>query len=66
MAQLEDRTARIEAYAEALAFFIDQPEAVADTGLKAVIDFFKERIAQELDRRAKGMGTQKVLESSRC
>ena len=57
----EKKAARIRAYAEALDFFIKEPKAITDPSLKACIDYFKERIAQELERRAKGMGTQKML-----
>ena len=51
----------MQAYAEALDFFIDEPKAINDPTLKSCVDFFKERIAQELERQAKGLGTQKVL-----
>lgn len=57
----EKKAARIQAYAEALDFFIEEPKAITDPSLKACIDYFKERIAQELERRVKGLGTQKVL-----
>lgn len=56
-----DREARIQAYAEALAFFIKEPEAISDPTLRLFVDFMKERIAQEEERLAKGLGTQKPL-----
>lgn len=55
------REAKIRAYAEALAYFIEEPKAISDPTLGLFVDFFKERIAQEEERLAKGMGTQKAL-----
>lgn len=62
-AQTEEdkRAARREAQAEALAFFIKEPKAITDPTLKIGVDFFKERIAQELERHAKGLGNQHTL-----
>ena len=57
----QDREARIQAYAEALDFFIEEPKAISDPTLGLFIDFFKEKIEAELERRAKGLGTQKQL-----
>lgn len=55
------REAKMQAYAEALAFFIENPEAIGDPTLRLVIDFFKEQIAQEEERLAKGFGRQEQL-----
>ncbi len=55
------RETKIQAYAEALAYFIDEPKAVTDPTLGLFIDFFKARIAQEQERLAKGVGTQAQL-----
>ena len=49
------------AYTEALAFFIEEPDAISDQTLRFFIDFFKEKVVQEQERRAKGIGTQKQL-----
>jgi hypothetical protein len=57
----QDREARMQAYAEAIDFFIEEPEAMTDPSLRLCIDFFKERIDMELERQAKGLGTQKQL-----
>ena len=57
----QDREARINAYAEALDFFIENPKAISDPTLGLFVNFFKERIAQEQERRAKGLGTQRML-----
>ena len=57
----ENREARIEAYAEALAFFIDEPEALTDPTLKLFVELCKEKIAEEQNRREKELGKQKVL-----
>ena len=57
----QDREARINAYAEALDFFIENPKAISDPTLRLFVDFFKERIAQEQEKLAKGLGTQKML-----
>ena len=59
--KIQDREARINAYAEALGFFIENPKAINDPTLGLFIDFFKEKIAQEQERLAKGLGTQKML-----
>ena len=56
-----DREARITAYAEALDFFIENPKAINDPTLGLFVDFFKEKIAQEQERRTKGLGVQKPL-----
>ena len=60
----QDRAARVQAYAEALDFFIENPKAITDPTLGLFVDFFKERIAQEQERLAKGLGTQKMLENA--
>lgn len=57
----QDREAKILAYTEALAFFIEEPDAISDQTLRFFIDFFKEKVVQEQERRAKGIGTQKQL-----
>ena len=57
-----DKAARIQAYVEALDFFIDNPKAISDPTLGLFVNFFKERIAREQERRAKGLGTQEILE----
>ena len=57
----QNREAKIQAYAEALDFFIENPKAITDPTLRLFVDFFKERIAQEQERRAKGLGVQKPL-----
>jgi hypothetical protein len=57
----QDRESRIQAYAEALDFFIREPKAINDPMLGLFIDFFKEKIDVELERQAKGLGTQKQL-----
>ena len=57
----QDREAKIQAYAEALDFFIENPKAITDPTLRLFVDFFKERIAQEQERRDKGLGIQKPL-----
>ena len=57
----QTREAKIKAYAEALAYFIEEPNAISDPSLKVCVDFFKERIAQEETRRAEGIGIQKQL-----
>ena len=57
----ENREARIKAYAEALAFFIDEPEALADSTLKLFVELCKEKIAVEHERLDKGLGKQRVL-----
>lgn len=56
-----DRAVRIQAYADALDFFVENPKAITDPTLRLFVDFFKERIAQEQERRAKGFGVQKPL-----
>lgn len=62
-AQTEDekKAARMQVYADALDFFITEPEALSDPTLRLFVDFFKERIAQEEERLAKGIGTQAQL-----
>ncbi|MHB1830738.1 MAG: hypothetical protein ACYCO0_05085 [Candidatus Micrarchaeaceae archaeon] len=57
----QDKATRTQAYAEALDFFIENPKAITDPTLKVFVDFFKERIAQEEERSAKGLGTQRML-----
>ena len=57
----EKRAAKIETYAEALDFFIEDPKAISDPSLRTCIDFFKERIAQEEEKRSKSLGMQKPL-----
>ncbi len=57
----QDRAAKIQAYAEALDFFIENPKAITDPTLRLFVDFFKERIAKEEERLAKDVGTQKML-----
>ena len=57
----ESREARIKAYAEALAFFIDEPEALADPTLKLFVELCKEKIAEEQNRQEKELGKQKAL-----
>ena len=57
----ENREARIKAYAEALAFFIDEPEALTDPTLKLFVELCKEKIAEEQERHKKGPGKQKML-----
>ena len=57
----QDRAAKIQTYAEALGFFIENPKAITDPTLRLFVDFFKERIAKEEERLAKGLGTQKML-----
>ena len=42
-------------------FFIKEPKAITDPSLKIFVDFFKEKIAQEQESLAKGLGTQKML-----
>jgi hypothetical protein len=56
-----EREAKICAYAEALAYFIEEPKAISDPTLKLFVDFFKERIAQEEERLSKGLGKQMQL-----
>ena len=51
----------MQVYADALDFFITEPEALSDPTLRLFVDFFKERIAQEEERLAKGIGTQAQL-----
>ena len=57
----QDRAAKILAYAEALDFFVENPKAITDPTLRLFVDFFKERIVQEQERRTKGLGIQKPL-----
>lgn len=54
----EKKATRRQVYAEALDFFITEPEALSDPTLRLFVDFFKKRIAQEEERLAKGIGTQ--------
>ncbi len=56
-----DREAKVQAYAEALAYFIEEPKAITDPTLGLFVGFFKARIAQEQERLAKGLGTQAQL-----
>lgn len=56
-----DREARIKTYAETLAFFIDEPEALIDPTLKLFVELCKEKIAEEQERLDKGLGKQKSL-----
>ena len=57
----ESREARIKAYAEALAFFIDEPEALTDPTLKLFVELCKEKITEEQNRQGKELGKQKML-----
>jgi hypothetical protein len=57
----QSREERIQAYAEALDFFIEKPETLNDSALRLLIDFFKEKVAQEQERHVKGIGMQKQL-----
>jgi hypothetical protein len=57
----QTREAKIKAYAEALAYFIEEPNAISDPSLKVCVDFFKERIAQEEARQVSVLGIQKRL-----
>ena len=57
----EDKEARIKVYAEALAFFIDEPEALINPTVKLFVELCKEKIALELDKRTKSIGIQKAL-----
>ena len=57
----ESREARIKAYAEALAFFIDEPKALTDPTLKLFVELCKEKIAEEQGKLDKELGRQKVL-----
>ncbi len=56
-----DREARIKAYAEALAFFIDEPKAINDPAIALFVEICKEKIAEEQEKQDKGLGKQKVL-----
>ena len=56
-----EREAKIKAYAEALAFFIEEPEALADPTLKLFVELCKEKIAEEQERQKKELGKQEVL-----
>jgi hypothetical protein len=56
-----ERDAKIRSYVEALAFFIEEPEAISDPTLRLFIDLLKERIAREEEQQAIGLGTQKQL-----
>ena len=52
----------IKRHVEAIAFFIDNPEAMGNNPtVRFFIGMMKERINQELERRAKGLGTQRIL-----
>lgn len=55
------REAKIKAYAEALAYFIAEPNAISDPSLRLCVDFFKERIAREEERLTQVAGIQKML-----
>ena len=57
----QDRETRINAYVEALDFFIENPKAINDPTLVLFVDFFKEKIAREQERHIKGLGVQKPL-----
>ena len=57
----EKKADKQQAYAEALAFFIEQPKAATDPTIALFVEICKEKIAAELERRAKGLGTQKAL-----
>jgi hypothetical protein len=57
----ESREARIEAYAEALAFFIDESVVLTDPTLKLFVELCKEKIAEEQNRQEKELGKQNVL-----
>ena len=57
----ESREARIKAYAEALAFFIEEPEALTDPTLKLFVELCKEKLTEEQERQDNGLGKQKAL-----
>jgi hypothetical protein len=57
----QTREAKIKAYAEALAYFIEEPNAISDPSLKVCVEFFKERIAQEEAGQVSTPGIQKRL-----
>lgn len=59
--KVRERATKIQAYAEALDFFIENPKAITDPTLRLFVDFFNEKIAQEQERPTKGMGVQKPL-----
>ena len=54
---MDDREAKFASYAEAIAFFIDNPEAPLDPTLRLFVDFMKEKIAEAQAR----LGSQKLL-----
>ena len=58
----EKKADKLQTYAEALAFFIEEPKAINDSTIALFVEVCKEKIALELERRAKGMGTQRSLE----
>jgi hypothetical protein len=55
------REVRMQRYAEALDFFIENPKAISDPTLGLFIDFFKGEIAKARERLEKGLGRQKAL-----
>lgn len=57
----EQRATKIQTYAEALDFFIKNPEAIRDPFLKVFIDHLKEMVEHERGKQAKDPGKQKSL-----
>lgn len=57
----EKKAAKLQAHAEALAFFMEEPKAINDPTIALFVEVCKEKIALELERRAKGIGVQKSL-----
>lgn len=56
-----ERETKIRSYVESLDFFIEEPKAISDPTLKLFVDLLKEKITQEEERQAKGLGEQKQL-----
>jgi hypothetical protein len=59
----EKKAAKLQAYAEALAFFIEEPKAINDPTIALFVEICKDKIALELDKRAKGIGRRNRLKS---
>ena len=57
----EKKADKLQTYAEALAFFIEEPKAINDSTIALFVEVCKEKIALKLERRAKGIGVQKPL-----
>ena len=57
----EKKAAKLQAHAEALAFFIEEPKAATDPTIALFVEICKEKIAAEQARLNKGLGKQKVL-----